>query len=234
MAVAGTTIIDSATYNDADALGRVLAFIRKHQDGLRVVRVDSIGVGWGFLEQIRAAGYRVEGVKVSVRAEDSERYANVKAERYWNLRARFEKNQVRGLTQSMLVELAALTYAVTPTGKIQIDDKVSTRSVLGHSPDLAEALMLCLGDRDIYMDHGFQESFAAGLRAQTERRDRIGGDITVGPWSPDDAIVSPNGRTYRHSGQEVAAAEDRLSARRSHGGRSAGAMNGRNPFWGGF
>lgn len=54
-----------------------------------------------------------------------------------------------GLTDEMLAELAALNYTIDPKGRIAIEDKASARSALGRSPDLAEALMLALGEPDL-------------------------------------------------------------------------------------
>jgi hypothetical protein len=47
----------------------------------------------------------------------------------------------------MLAELAAVTYTVDPHGRIAIDGKADVKSAIGRSPDLAEALMIALGER---------------------------------------------------------------------------------------
>jgi hypothetical protein len=46
----------------------------------------------------------------------------------------------------MLGELASINYVINPRGQVEIEDKASVKSILGRSPDLAEGLMLCLGE----------------------------------------------------------------------------------------
>ena len=110
------------------------------------MRYDSCGLGYFFAEPLREAGYRCEGVNVASAAKDRERYSNAKAERYWRLRERFIAGEVSGLTDDMLAELASITWLIDPHGRICIEGKVDVKAALGHSPDLAEALMLTLGE----------------------------------------------------------------------------------------
>jgi hypothetical protein len=58
----------------------------------------------------------------------------------------FERGEVSGLTDEMLAELAANQWLVDPAGMIAIESKASVKSALGHRPDLAEALMLEIGE----------------------------------------------------------------------------------------
>ena len=116
------------------------------------IRTDS---GWSasiarvwdyFCEHIRDAGYRAVGVNVAGKPSDSEKFANLKAERFWRLRERIQSGEVTGLTDEMLAELAAITWLIDAAGRIAIEGKADVKSVLGHSPDLAESLMLALGE----------------------------------------------------------------------------------------
>ena len=79
-------------------------------------------------------------------AQDRERFVNLKAERYWYLRERFQRGEVSGLNDEMLAELASISYLIDSHGKTAIEDKASVKSTLGRSPDLAESLMLALGE----------------------------------------------------------------------------------------
>jgi hypothetical protein len=83
---------------------------------------------------------------VASAAKDRERYSNAKAERFWNLRSRFLAGEVSGLIDEMLAELAAITWLIGTRGEIAIEGKSDVKAALGHSPDLAEALMLALGE----------------------------------------------------------------------------------------
>jgi hypothetical protein len=146
IAVSGAAIVDSVTFTDSDARGPVLAWLKRHSGRIRLVRVDSAGLGFYFAEHIRDAGYRTIGINVAGKPDDPEKFANAKAERYWRLRERFQAGEVSGLTDDMLGELAAITWLVDPRGRIAIEGKVDVKAALGHSPDLAEALMIAIGE----------------------------------------------------------------------------------------
>lgn len=145
-ACAGGAIIDSMVSTQPDASGPVLAFLRKHQDRLRIVKVDSGGLGFHLVTIILNAGFPCEGLNAASSATDKERFANLKAERFWNLRGRLFAGEISGLSDEELTELAAIGYVIDPRGKTAIEDKASVKSALGRSPDHAEALMLALGE----------------------------------------------------------------------------------------
>jgi hypothetical protein len=148
VACCGGAIIDVGIYTGADARGVTLNFIRVYRDRLRMVRVDSAGPGWYFLQDIRDAGYRTQGVNVGCGPDEreKERFRNLKAQRYWFLRERFQRGEISGLSDEMLAELASINYLINPKGQVEIEDKASVKSILGKSPDLAEALMLAIGE----------------------------------------------------------------------------------------
>ena len=50
------------------------------------VVVDEVGIGAGVVDRLREQGYSVSGVNVGGVARDSEHFANLRAEGYWNLR----------------------------------------------------------------------------------------------------------------------------------------------------
>jgi hypothetical protein len=146
-ACAGGAIIDSMVSTQPDASGPVLAFIRKHQARLRIVKVDSGSLGFHLVTIILNAGFPCEGLNAASSASDKERFANLKAERFWNLRERFLKGEISGLSDEELAELAAIGYVINPRGLTAIEDKASVKSALGRSPDHAEALMLLWASR---------------------------------------------------------------------------------------
>lgn len=139
-------IIDTGIYTDADASPRVLAFLRRHSARLRIAKVDSNGLGFHLVTILRNNGFAAEGLNASSAAQERERFSNLKAERYWNLRERFQRGEISGLSDEALSELVSISYLIDARGKTAIEDKASVRSALGRSPDLAEALMLALGE----------------------------------------------------------------------------------------
>ena len=64
---------------------------------------------------------------------------------FWLLRQRFDRGEVSGLDDETLSELSAISWLVDLRGKTVIEAKESVRASLGHSPDLAEALCMVLG-----------------------------------------------------------------------------------------
>jgi phage terminase large subunit len=147
VACAGSAILDTAAYTNPDgAIGPVIEFHRRWGRRHRLTRVDVIGIGFHFPGYLIAAGFRTEGVNVAKAARDPNRFANKKAELYWGLRERFQRGEVSGLTAEMLSELSVLTYQIDTAGRVAITGKDDVRSVLGHSPDLSESLMLAIGD----------------------------------------------------------------------------------------
>jgi phage terminase large subunit len=146
-ACSGGAVLDTGVWTDADARGPVMAFIRKYEDRLQIIRVDSGGIGFYFAEHLRSNDYRTEGLNAASKAKDAERYANLKAERYWFLRERFQRGEISGLSDEALAELAAITYTVDTAGRIAIEGKADVKSTLGRSPDLAESLMIAIGEQ---------------------------------------------------------------------------------------
>jgi hypothetical protein len=59
--------------HDAEARGPVIAFVRKYDERVRVVRVDSAGPGWYFIGYIGDAGYRVDPINVGTAALEKEK-----------------------------------------------------------------------------------------------------------------------------------------------------------------
>jgi len=57
-----------------------------------------------------------------------------------------QRGEISGLSDEALGELAAINYVIDARGKTAMEDKSSVKSALGRSPDIAEALMLALGE----------------------------------------------------------------------------------------
>lgn len=121
--------------------------------GATAVKVDSIGVGFGVIGELRNAANRGEhrahiiAVNVAESASQSDKYANLRAELWWEVG--------RGLSESGGWDLAGMDNAdttvaqlleplwdVDPKGRIRVEPKDEIRKRLGRSPDNADALLL--------------------------------------------------------------------------------------------
>ena len=123
------------------------------ESGATVVKVDSIGIGFGVIGELRNASGRGEhkahviGVNVAEAASRSDKYMNLRAELWWELG--------RGLSESGGWHLAEMDNAdttvaqlleprwdVDPKGRVRVEPKDEIRKRLGRSPDNADALLL--------------------------------------------------------------------------------------------
>lgn len=126
-------------------------------------KVDYIGIGHGAVDRakeiasdqqiikdtpLRAqhAG-KIVGVEVGRTARDSEHYANLRAEGYWNLRERFREGtiDIDPTDEDLAAQLSAIKYKPV-SGRIQIESKKEMRDRSVSSPDKADALMLAYLD----------------------------------------------------------------------------------------
>ncbi len=121
--------------------GLVVAAI-KEADPEDVV-VDEVGIGAGVVDRLKELGYRVDGVNVGRAAHDPSRFANLRAEGYWNLRQMITNGEVfLPSDKELMGELASLKYSFNSVGQLLVESKDDMRKRGVRSPDRADALML--------------------------------------------------------------------------------------------
>jgi hypothetical protein len=115
------------------------------------IRVDTIGLGSGPHDRLRALGYPVESFNASSRPLDSrraERYLNRRAEALFEVRDALEKGQLalpRAWADQLTRELTAINWAPNGRGLIQIEAKADIKAKLGGaSPDYSDALAMAV------------------------------------------------------------------------------------------
>lgn len=108
------------------------------------VKVDTIGIGKGVTDRGIEQGEPFEGVNVGEAAEDSERFANRKAELWWGVRERFEAGDVDldPTDEATAAELISLRFFRTSRGQVLIESKEQAKKRGVPSPNRAEAIML--------------------------------------------------------------------------------------------
>lgn len=117
----------------------------------RRIAADEIGIGRGVVDSLEEAGYCNVGVNVAERSSDSERWHNLRAELWCNLRERLdpEKDPIAlPRDDELLSELASVKYKVDARGAMQIESKDEMRKRLGHSPDRADAVVLAFANTE--------------------------------------------------------------------------------------
>ncbi len=116
----------------------------------RVV-VDSFGVGAQAIQEIALAGENVLGINVGDKAEDEERYHNLRAEAYYRIREWARKGG-EFVANDGWKELLWIKYKRDLRNRIQIMSKDIMRGDGIASPGVADGLMLtfCEGEDDYY------------------------------------------------------------------------------------
>lgn len=148
----GNDLLHFQSWTDYDPRQAVIDELREWlHDGLTAINIDSVGIGhnWpvDFEKEFGSYGVTVTGVNVGMASEvldtrGDKRFANLKAEYYWELRQRFMDGLMAGLIdQVTLSQLASIRFT-TPRGVVTIEKKEDARKRGVKSPDRAEALML--------------------------------------------------------------------------------------------
>lgn len=123
------------------------------ESGATVVNIDSIGIGFGVIGELRnAAGRgehtaRIVGVNVGEKSSDPEKYKNLRAEMWWAIaRGLSERGgwDLSGMANAdtAVAQLLEPLWHVDAAGRIQVEPKDEIRKRLGRSPDNADALLL--------------------------------------------------------------------------------------------
>jgi hypothetical protein len=137
-------VVHLETWREPDltaSCSRVLSLMARFAPE-RVV-VDETGVGSGLVDRLRELGRGVDGTHFGQRAKDAERFANARAEAYWEVRDRLEAGALAlPVEDALLEELAALRVGFDRGGRVLLDGKDQIRQQIGRSPDLADALAL--------------------------------------------------------------------------------------------
>ena len=122
--------------------GRALDLARRHH--VKTVYIDEVGLGAGVLDRFNEINdIQAVGVNVGKKADDTERYANLRAQMLDGLRERFADNDISIPDDAELIsQLASMTYRYTSRGQLQLEQKDQIRSSGRQSPDKADALAL--------------------------------------------------------------------------------------------
>ncbi|MFE2326125.1 hypothetical protein ACFXD5_19720 [Streptomyces sp. NPDC059385] len=123
------------------------------ETGATAVKIDSIGVGFGVIGELRNAANRGEhqaavmGVNVASAASDSAKFVNLRAEMWWEIGRGLSADAGWDLAQmdnadTTIAQLLEPRWDVDPKGRIRVEPKDEIIKRLGRSPDNADALLL--------------------------------------------------------------------------------------------
>lgn len=170
----GPRIVLLKAWAGKDPRGDVLAALLPFKSRLQTVNVDSVGIGYYMAKHLKDQGVQVREVNVGEKARDSEKYANLKAELYWGLRARAQEGDLAGLAdERAIAQLAGIRYSHNSRGQIVIESKDDARRRGVKSPDRAEAVMLAFGEMEaVYGLLEYWRQEAERIKADSERQHR--------------------------------------------------------------
>ena len=137
---------------DKDTMAQV-GKLRTYRDELKngeeypVSFVDGIGIGAGVVDRAREMNLPVVDVIAGAEAQDKEKFANLKAEAYWEMAAWIRKNALEP-NDELLRQITEIRYKEDSEKRVKIEPKIDYVKRMGHSPDEAEALMTTFAPRD--------------------------------------------------------------------------------------
>lgn len=125
-------------WGEADTMATADKATGLMEPGATVV-VDSVGVGKGVADRLRALGFDVREFRGGDGANNSERYRNMNAEGYWLLREIHERDAIKlpPSPRALLDQIAQPKWD-TQVGRIRVDKKPAGAK----SPDRADSVMM--------------------------------------------------------------------------------------------
>jgi hypothetical protein len=154
-------------HNTMEIVGRVKRIIMDEKPTR--VYVDCIGIGAGVVDRLREMGFDcVEGINVARSANDKEKFKNLRAELWSDMRDWLYQDMAVQIPDEdeLHGELCSLGFKETSSGQIQIESKDDLRARGLPSPDGADALALTMFGGSFY---GAQATFEAPVNNAWER-----------------------------------------------------------------
>jgi len=152
--------------NTMEIVGAVRRIIDKERPAK--VCIDCIGIGAGIVDRLLEIGYEcVEGVNVARSANDRDKFRNLRAELWHDMREWFVQEMPVQIPDSdeLLGDLTSLGYKFDSSGRLQIESKDDLRRRGMKSPDTADALALTFYVGDYLNSSGYKVNYLPGNSA---------------------------------------------------------------------
>jgi len=107
-----------------------------------VANVDDTGVGGGVTDRCLELGMNVRGISWGMTAVNRMRFANVKAENFWDLATDIKEKNIKIVYNPQFYELLGIKYKINSSEKIQIEPKEEYKARGNKSPNIADASAL--------------------------------------------------------------------------------------------
>ena len=180
-------IIHLETWGNTDLVQTAARVMDRYKAKLfNAIAVDSIGIGAGVADILRANDIPVAMVQVSEKPMDPERFDTTRDELWWKLREWFEEGACsisRALMpkqiQALLKDIQDIRYKYSPTNKIKIETKDDMKKRLGFSPDIGDALCL---------------TFTHKIRMKAQQTEYRHRETAIGGWMKEQNKNKYDGR----------------------------------------
>lgn len=142
--------------NTMELVGLIRRIIDKERPSK--VCIDCIGVGAGIVDRLLEIGYdMVEGVNVARSANDRDKFKNLRAELWHDMREWLTQDMPVQIPDSdeLLGDLTSLGYKFDSSARLQIESKDDLRKRGMKSPDTADSLALTFHVGDYLQQGGF-------------------------------------------------------------------------------
>ena len=147
----GNSVIDLVSHRKSDLMhttGKTLEIARNHN--VNTINVDEVGLGSAVVDRIQELsrskeiiGIKPVGVNGGNKAQDTEKFFNLRTQMFDGLRQRFADGEISIPNDPELIsQLASITYIYNSRGQLQIETKQQIRDSGRQSPDKADALAL--------------------------------------------------------------------------------------------
>lgn len=142
----GNKIVFETAWSGMDTMqtvGKVRGLLTPYPQ-ISALKVDVIGIGAGVADRLREQKYPVVEINVARQARDSDAFASLRHELWWNLRERFQHGEIGGpLDDATMGQLSSVRYKYDSRHtRPVIESKDDARKRGVKSPDRAEAMML--------------------------------------------------------------------------------------------
>jgi hypothetical protein len=146
----GTDVKDEMIFGQKDTMytaGKIHIWAQEKKPDL--IGIDVIGLGAGVADRLREMGDPVRDFNSSEKAQNEEKFYNLRAETWWTAGRRFAEKDIR-LTwkdPELRRELGSVAYLIK-NGRILAEAKADVKKRLSRSPDKADAYIIGLNTLD--------------------------------------------------------------------------------------
>lgn len=139
------------------------------------VVVDIIGVGAGVYDNLFAMEYEVGGFNGSARPLDPTKFANRRAEVYWNFRKMMENGEIDldEADEDLAAQLTSIKWWINGAGKVQLESKEDMKERGLPSPDKADAAVQSTVHVGLYESSDSQETKSNAKAETDDLMDRV-------------------------------------------------------------